>query len=604
MANSKRVFRSVLSDFKASALSLATFSILSKFVVASLSIPAVALFLRSLVSMPVRSKSGSWEFFEYSGSFPGVVLVMIVVFFWLVGFLVEQSGLLLIASVKVRGGVPKIREVLLKFLRTAPRIVGLSSFQAGVYTLCFVPLLAVFAFVTRNIIDSGNGRYPSFFTGFFGWLLAAASLLVLVRLMLSWLFAMHFGLLCREKFLKALGSSKKLVKGNRMRLAHILGRFWLLTVVILLVFSLAFRGGRELMVSYSREPTSFNIFRLSLFASAETVFITVFWIVVAGLFSILVTRLFLELVAENNLEALEEAGTYLSKEPKIQKRPWILLLLGLFAFQATYFDYYGKLLVESEVDLPLVTAHRGSSLKAPENTMSAIIQAVHDGADIIEIDVQLTSDGHVVLNHDRTLSKVAGVSKSVPEMTLEEIKAIDVGRRFSRNFAGERIATLEEVIEYMNEVDTKIKLNIELKDYEKTPMIVQAVLDTLEKHEFTERIVITSTSRDRLAAVRESDPAIRIGLIVTYITRDLWSLDVDFYSVSSTILNGAFMIRARSYGRDVHVWTVNDTESMMRYTSMGVSSIITDRPETLSQLLIRKAQLSIFQRRVLAVLSF
>ncbi|NLI07788.1 MAG: hypothetical protein GX457_11995, partial [Thermotogaceae bacterium] len=67
--------------------------------------------------------------------------------------------------------------------------------------------------------------------------------------------------------------------------------------------------------------------------------------------------------------------------------------------------------------------------------------------------------------------------------------------------------------------------------------------------------------------------------------------------------NETFMIRARSYGRDVHVWTVNDTDSMMRYTSLGVSSIITDRPETLSQLLIRKAQLSIFQRRVLAVLS-
>jgi len=583
---------------------LATFSILSKFVVASLSIPAVAFFLRSLVSMPVRSKSGNWEFFEYSGSFPGVVLVMIVVFLWLVGFLIEQSGLLLISSGEVRGGVPGIREVLLKVLRTAPRIAGLSSFQAGVYTFCFVPLLTVFAFVTRKITDSGNGGYPSFFTGLFGWLLAAVSLLVLVRLMLSWLFAMHFGLLCRERFLKALGSSRKLVKRNRMRLANILGRFWLLTGAILLVFSLAFRVGRELIISYSREPTSFNIFRLSLFASAETVFITVFWIVVAGLFSILVTRLFHELVSENRFEGLEKAGISSSKESTMQKRPWILLLVGLFAFQATCFDYYGKLLVESEVDLPLVTAHRGSSLKAPENTMSAIIQAVNDGADIIEIDVQLTSDGHVVLNHDRTLSKVAGVSRSVPDMTLEGIKAIDVGRRFSKSFVGERIATLEEVIEYMSEVDAKIKLNIELKDYEKTPVIVQAVLDILKEHEFTERIVITSTSRSRLAAVRETNPAIQIGLIVTYITRDLWSLDVDFYSVSSTILNEAFIIRARSYGRDVQVWTVNDTESMMRYTSMGVSSIVTDRPETLSQLLIKKAKLSIFQRRVLAVLSF
>jgi glycerophosphoryl diester phosphodiesterase len=105
-----------------------------------------------------------------------------------------------------------------------------------------------------------------------------------------------------------------------------------------------------------------------------------------------------------------------------------------------------------------------------------------------------------------------------------------------------------------------------------------------------------------LTAVRELAPEIPIGLVVGYLTSLVWSVDVDFYSVSTTILNDRFIQRARSMGRDVHVWTVNNTDAMSRYSSMGVASIITDRPDALSQLLLRKSEMSIFQLRVLSIL--
>ncbi|MBN2254040.1 MAG: hypothetical protein JW701_10100, partial [Kosmotogaceae bacterium] len=82
----------------------------------------------------------------------------------------------------------------------------------------------------------------------------------------------------------------------------------------------------------------------------------------------------------------------------------------------------------------------------------------------------------------------------------------------------------------------------------------------------------------------------------------VWNTDVDFYSVPSTVLNQRFIQRARSLERDVHVWTVNNTEAMSRYSAMGVASIITDRPDVLSKLLLRQAEMSIFQLRVLSIL--
>jgi len=232
-----------------------------------------------------------------------------------------------------------------------------------------------------------------------------------------------------------------------------------------------------------------------------------------------------------------------------------------------------------------------------------VILAVEDGADIIEIDVQITRDGFVVLNHDRTLSKVAGVGKSVAELTLEEIKELEIGSRFSRRFIGEKIPTLEEVIYYMRQVDPNIRLNIELKDYGRSPGIEEAVIRILEDFEFKDRVLITSTSRSQLSKVRSLSPEIPIGLIVTYMSRDIWTIDVDLYSISSTIISESFINRARSMGREIHVWTVNDLESMTRFAGLGVNSIITDRPDALSTLLIRKADLSIFQRRVLGILS-
>src|SRR5690606_8719300 len=106
-----------------------------------------------------------------------------------------------------------------------------------------------------------------------------------------------------------------------------------------------------------------------------------------------------------------------------------------------------------------VIAHRGD-WTAPENTVRAVRSAIEKGVDFVEVDVQMTKDGVLVLHHDEHLQRVAGISKRVGDLTFEEISELDIGFRFSETYAGERIPTLEQILQ---EVDGQVKLLIELK---------------------------------------------------------------------------------------------------------------------------------------------
>ena len=114
-----------------------------------------------------------------------------------------------------------------------------------------------------------------------------------------------------------------------------------------------------------------------------------------------------------------------------------------------------EILIETQI-----TAHRGSSLAAPENTLSAVQAAIDDLADSVEIDVQLSRDGVVVLGHDASLKRVAGVNRPISALNWEELQKLDVGSWFSKSYEGTRIPALSEVLELCSQ---KIGLNIEIK---------------------------------------------------------------------------------------------------------------------------------------------
>ena len=111
----------------------------------------------------------------------------------------------------------------------------------------------------------------------------------------------------------------------------------------------------------------------------------------------------------------------------------------------------------------LLAAHRGDKKRYPENTLPAFEAALRAGVDMIETDVHMTEDGHLIIMHDRNLKRTAGLDAFTYETTLEETRALDAGAWFSAEFSGTRVPTLEEFIALIK--DTDVLINWELKDY-------------------------------------------------------------------------------------------------------------------------------------------
>jgi glycerophosphoryl diester phosphodiesterase len=222
-----------------------------------------------------------------------------------------------------------------------------------------------------------------------------------------------------------------------------------------------------------------------------------------------------------------------------------------------------------------ITAHRGSSGEAPENTLSALRLAILQGADYGEVDVQQTKDGRLVLLHDRSLSRVAGVEQNLWEMSYEELRSLEVGSWFAPQFTGEKIPSLEEAIAT---VRGKLKLNLELKTNWDGDSLARRVVEILEEQNFVQDCLVSSCDYPTLQMIRKTAPKILLGLVISGKIANVDRLDVDFYSISVDLVKEDFIQSAHANHKKVHVWTVNETSQMLNLIALGIDNLITDRP--------------------------
>lgn len=234
----------------------------------------------------------------------------------------------------------------------------------------------------------------------------------------------------------------------------------------------------------------------------------------------------------------------------------------------------------------MITAHRGSSHTAPENTLSALKRAIADGAGMAEIDVRMTADGVVVLSHDDSLSRTAGVDVRISQSAYEDLKGYDVGVRFGADYAGERIPTLTEALRL---AEGRLLLNIEIKMDVPFPGLPAAVAETIVRENAVDRVVVTSFDERALTGVKEVEPRLAAGFIVNrpnQLTEALFSRpDIDILSVRGTLIHRHLVQKAHAHGKKIFAWTINRPSDMTRMARYGVDSIITDQPDVLYRIL-------------------
>lgn len=268
------------------------------------------------------------------------------------------------------------------------------------------------------------------------------------------------------------------------------------------------------------------------------------------------------------------------KEPEFLKKRLLALLIFLLLGMDIVVTYDrirngGSVTLEHLGNLQ-ITAHRGDSGNAPENTLPSVEKGIESAADYIEIDVQETLDGVVVLMHDSTLARTTGAKQSVSSLRYDQLKYLDAGEWFGPEFKGTPVPTLEEVLKICK---GKCCLNIEIKGNKKTPDLEQHVVDLIHKYDFTRQCVVTSVYKSSLIKVKNYDPEIMTGYILSSAYgRYYLDKDIDFLSMRSTLVTERIVRLAHTYGKEVYVWTVNKKQEAIWLSQLGVDNIITDRP--------------------------
>ncbi len=266
------------------------------------------------------------------------------------------------------------------------------------------------------------------------------------------------------------------------------------------------------------------------------------------------------------------------------------LLVAIMCFQAAALLYCvaAGALPAPEYKTRII-AHRGASAYAPENTMASFEKARELGADMIELDIHRTLDGHIVVIHDPDTDRTTGVVNKIRFMKLSDIRKLDAGSWMSEKFKDERIPTLYEVLKWAKD---KIQVNIEIKSDGCEKKVVKMV----EKLDMTDQVIVSSFHHEYLLKIKELNPEIHTGALVGDINSKA-DLDKIIEACRPDAVNPRYIAVTRTIvkaahkrGLAVNVYTVDDPVTMKRLIKYGVDGIITNYPDVLDGILKKYAE--------------
>ncbi len=238
-------------------------------------------------------------------------------------------------------------------------------------------------------------------------------------------------------------------------------------------------------------------------------------------------------------------------------------------------------------------AHRGASAYYPENTLKSFQGAISMGADMIEFDVQLTRDGEVVVFHDEKLARCTNGKGRIADYPLAQLKKLDVGSWFGKEYQGAKIPILEEVLSLCRD---KVAVNIEIKTEAVSENIRNGIeeksLNIVETRGMREHVVFSSFDPRAITHLKEIDRTIAAAVLFEkeYYGSKLPSeiielLGADAFNCFKNELSKKWLINLKANNIPVNIYTVNDRKNMHRFIELGVSGIFTNKPDILKAVL-------------------
>ena len=589
---------SVWKDFRSSQRILILCNVYYKFAEAWLIVPMIAMGLAAVLTLAGHTAVSNWDVFAFLLSPMGILYAAVISTATVVLLLFELASIMGLASLADTDAPLRMLGCLAAAFPRSGRIAVLGTAILLALVIASAPFVLLALLTYRSLLSQHDINYyvterpPAF------WLAASIGLLILfamsvveIILLVRWSFALPVMIFENRSSFESLCTSNERVRGASWRVGvSLLG--WLFGTALLgVALEAGFRLFAGFVLEYAGERPVFKILVLIMIQAG----LLAIWSFVTLTGSGLITRrLYLNRNQELGL-IQHEKGAGLRESKSFG---WSLALVTVPLLLITPVLLWTRLHQVMADHPPVnVTAHRGHSRAAPENTISAVRAAIESRADYAEVDVLMTADGVVVLLHDSDLKRVAGDGRKISDISFAEVKKLDVGSWFGPDFVNERIPTLEEVI---NLSKGRIKLNIELKVYGPDSRLIPEVARIIRELNFESECIVTTFDYDSLLELKRLNPKLRTGLIIAHALGDVSRLDVDLFSVRANWLSDQVLRQAHRREKEVHVWTVNDPAEMLSFMKRGVDNIITDDPDILITVRNQWISLSASERLLLA----
>lgn len=449
-------------------------------------------------------------------------------------------------------------------------IVPLAQFTltSGVFSAPVLPMLrslfgseAKYAYIAAFIIIQSAIAYP----------LASRS------------YCLHYLVLTNSAFSECAGKSRRCLEGKKLRTA--------LTLILWSLLMMAAAAAVTFVISFLiifcikgfSRPEAALISALRVLGYTGKIFYAISYIISAPFIIGCLTHKFFYDTRQEEKYVFPDSAV--RKYPRTLKFSVTAILTAACVFlNFSYIQavYRGNVsFAAGFLTSPKITAHRGFSYAAPENTGYAFEAAVDIGADYIELDVQQTKDGQLVVFHDSELNRTTDGEGLISDYTYEELQQFSCGSWFKKggtDFSDARIMLLRDVIDLVGD---DIMLNIEVKKQGNAEDTAVKTAELIMEYGITDSCYVTSFSYPALKAVKKTDPEIKTGLISNIAAAPMYNQlkFIDAVSLNYIFVTKNVVSAAHISGKRVLVWTVNDRRDIEEMISIGVDSIITDRPD-------------------------
>jgi glycerophosphoryl diester phosphodiesterase len=548
--------------------------------------PATGWLLNRLVASSGQYAVSDNDLLAFFLSSQGILFLVLTFGFVLAFWFAEQVGLLIISVKAVLEKQVSVSRVLWEQMTHLPALFRLGLLQAAVYLAASIPFVLGIGLTYRLLLREWDLYYYLNVRPLSWWIavavagtILAAYLVLAAWLHIRWLFSIPVLVFEDATPTRALRESWRQTRGRFWEFAVPLAICWVIVIISSLTMTWLVRAAAAQLLDFTGLTLKFVV-PVVVGTLALIAILDALWFIIGKIvYVLLMADFYHEMMEGKQRPSVPVPAAGMLSPTGFKRIGWLIagiaLIMGVTAGVAFIQGFDINRAVE-------ITGHRGSKVRAPENTLSALRQAIAEGADYAEIDVQTTADGVVVLLHDADLMRVASVKRRLRDINFDELSGIDVGSWFAPEFSSERIPTLQEAIDLAR---GRIKLNIELKFTWPDPTLTEKVGGIIVRNGFVSECVVSSLNFQALTEIKQKFPELKAGFIVLQAVGNLSRMGADFLSISAARATPRVVRDVHRRGEAVHVWTVNDLNNALSMIEMGVDNIITDEPAEIRSLL-------------------